>query len=93
MSEISKRIKLLRENLGLGQGLFAKAVGVKKSTIVAIELERQRVPENILEAMTKKWPQYTLWLMTGEITGVNNQIIPEMKNNIPFYFKWQRVET
>ena len=79
MGNISSRIKPLREILGLGQELFGRAVGVKKTTITAIEHGRQRVTEGIIEAIAEKWPQYIFWFVSGKTDEKNGHISPEIE--------------
>lgn len=39
-----------------------------------------RVPKGeMLEAVCKKWPKYTLWLMTGQTNELCEQVSPEIE--------------
>ncbi len=79
MGNIANRIRPLRESLNLGRDRFASRIGVKKQLLINVELGRQRVTEELLEAIADLWPHYSLWLLTGTVDPDNGQISPEIE--------------
>jgi len=77
--EINKRIRFLRDSLGLGRQAFADKTGIKKQTIENIERESQKVNGEQLKAIGEKWPEYRFWLAWGETIPEAGQISPELE--------------
>ena len=77
--EINKRIRQLRDSLGLGRQAFADKTGIKKQTIENIEREAQKVNGEHLKAIGKNWPEYKFWLAWGETMPECGQISPELE--------------
>lgn len=73
----NKRIRRLRDHLGLGRNDFAEKTGLPKKTIENIEQEKQKVYAWHVEAIAKKWNEYGYWLMTGLTIPEAGQISPE----------------
>ena len=73
----AKRIRELRDHLGLGRHAFAEETGIKKKTLENIELDHQKVYAEHLEAIGNRWPQYRFWLYSGETLEAAGQISPE----------------
>ncbi|WP_435105866.1 helix-turn-helix domain-containing protein [Arhodomonas sp. AD133] len=76
MSSIGDRIKELRDSQGLGRTRFAEELGVSMRTIEGIERRGSSPRGEVLEAVAKKWPQYSYWLLTGQTLPEQGQISP-----------------
>ncbi|MBE0507537.1 MAG: helix-turn-helix transcriptional regulator [Marinospirillum sp.] len=75
-SSLAKKIREIREAETSGRHEFSELLDIPKKTIEGIE-QTGRVPKgDILEAICKKWPQYTLWLMTDQVNEAAGQISP-----------------
>ena len=77
--EINKRIRLLRDTLGLGRQAFADKTGLKKQTVENIEREAQKVNGEQLKAIGNEWPEYKYWLAWGEVLPEAGQISPQLE--------------
>lgn len=78
-SDLAKKIRLIREAETSGRAEFSQVIGIAKKTLEGIE-QTGRVPKgDLLEAVCKQWPKYTLWLMTGEVNEEAGQISPEIE--------------
>lgn len=78
-SELAQKIRLIREVETSGRGEFSQLIGIAKKTLEGIE-QTGRVPKgDLLEAICKQWPKYTLWLMTGQVDEVCGQVSPELE--------------
>ena len=74
-----KKIEKIRKAENLSQAKLCKVLDVNLS---AYEKARQRKSEakgNLLRKVCNKFPEYTLWLMTGIVQPENDQISPEIK--------------
>lgn len=64
-SDLFHRFKEVQERSGLTMKAFSDAIAVSENTLRTI-WKRQSTPKGeILEATCQKWPEYTMWLMTG----------------------------
>lgn len=77
--EINKRIRILRDALGLGRQAFADKTGIKKQTIEHLEREAQKVNGEHLQAIGTQFPEYRYWLAYGETLPEAGQISPELE--------------
>lgn len=75
----NKRIRELRDHLGLGRGEFSEITGIPKKTIENIEQENQNVYAWHCEVICEKWPEYGYWLCTGKTLTEAGQISPELE--------------
>ena len=75
--QINERIREIREYLNLGRKEFERNTGIKRETIQAIELKRQLANSTHLSGICKKWPRFSVWLLTGETDPSNGQTSPE----------------
>jgi transcriptional regulator with XRE-family HTH domain len=64
---IGKKIRTIRECLGMGRGEFADKTGINKGTLIGIETIEREVMSGVLIAITKLWPQYAAYLLTDEV--------------------------
>lgn len=76
MSTINQRIRELREHLGLGRTEFAELVGTNRKRLQNVERGLQKPPSDLLEAIASEWPQYSVWLLTGQTPKESVQISP-----------------
>ncbi len=76
---INKRIRILRDALGLGRQAFADKTGIKKQTIESIEREAQQVNGEHLEKIGNGFPEYGYWLAYGKTLPEAGQISPELE--------------
>lgn len=77
--ESNKRIRELRDYLGLGRGEFAEKTGLPKKTIENLEQENQKAYVWHIEEIAKTWPEYSYWLTTGQTLPEAGQISPELE--------------
>lgn len=75
----NRRIRELRDSLGLGRHAFSEMTGIEKRTIENIELEKQKVYAWHIEAIQAVWPQYGYWIATGLTLPNAGQISPEIE--------------
>lgn len=76
MGEINKRIKKIREKEGLSRTKFAELIGTTERKMQNVEQELQRVQDDLIESIIKKFPQYAYWLVTGLTIPSAGQISP-----------------
>jgi len=76
---IGAKIRAIRECEGLSRPKFSDATGINKETIVTTEVGRNEPKAGVLEKVCAAFPQYTLWLMTGQINPEGGQISPDIK--------------
>ncbi len=76
---INKRVRILRDALDLGRHAFAEKTGLKKQTIEHIEMERQKINGEQLQAIGNQFPEYRYWLAYGETLPEAGQISPELE--------------
>ncbi|MCD1652122.1 hypothetical protein K8090_10995 [Halomonas meridiana] len=78
-SDLAQKIREIREVETSGRGEFSQLIGIAKKTLEGIE-QTGRVPKgDLLEAVCKQWPKYTLWLMTGMTDEACGQVSPEIE--------------
>ena len=73
---IGKRIRQIREHVGKGRQAFSKELGIPKQTLINVETKDSNFGVNIARKVCELYPQYTLWLMTGNTASKTGQIIP-----------------
>lgn len=73
-----EKIRQIREHLGLNRTEFEAETGVPAKTWANIELGKQKANEDHLQAITRKWPQFAYWLMTGLTQPEVGNISPEL---------------
>lgn len=64
--DINKRIKELRQALGLSQPAFAQRISISNGYIAAIELGNRRVNDRIIKLVCSEFNVSERWLRTGE---------------------------
>lgn len=75
----SEKLKEIREVHGLGRKGFSDETGIPIRTIEGIE-QRGTIPRtDIAQKVCKRWPEYTLWLMTDQIDESCGQVNPELE--------------
>lgn len=78
-SDLARKIREIREAETSGRAEFSQVIGIAKKTLEGIE-QTGRVPKgDLLEAICRQWPQYTLWLMTDQVNEVAGQVSPEIE--------------
>lgn len=75
----NKRIRELRDHLGMGRGEFAEKTGIPKKTIENVEQEKQKAYAWHSEAIAKVWPEYAYWITTGMTLPEAGQTSPEIE--------------
>lgn len=78
-SELTKRMREIREAETSGRHEFSQLVGINKKTLESLEQTGRAPKGELLEAVCAQWPQYTLWLMTGQVNEEAGQISPEIE--------------
>ncbi|SNS03313.1 Helix-turn-helix domain-containing protein [Methylobacillus rhizosphaerae] len=63
-SAVGKKIRAIRENLGMGRQEFADTTGIPKGTLIGIEQDRHEPKAGVLEAIADHWPEYAAYLLT-----------------------------
>lgn len=74
-----KKIRQIRESLGLGRQEFCDQTGIAKGTLVHIETGKHEPNLKAVKAITNVWPEYTMWLMTDTTIPEAGQISPEIE--------------
>lgn len=64
--DINKRIKELRQEIGLSQPAFAQRISISNGYIAAIELGNRRVNDRIIKLVCSEFNVNENWLRTGE---------------------------
>lgn len=78
-SDLARKVRLIREAETAGRAEFSQIIGVAKKTIESIEQSGRPPKGEMLEAICRRWPQYTLWLMTDQVNTELGQISPDQK--------------
>lgn len=76
MSTIHERIQQLRESTGMGRTRWSRLVGISERALTGIEYDGRKPGADILAAIAEKYPQYILWILTGEADSKCRQIKP-----------------
>lgn len=61
-----KRIRFVREHLGLGRAEFCTKTGIPKQSLINYETERTKANAEVLGAIAKVWPEFAAYLLTDE---------------------------
>jgi hypothetical protein len=77
--EANKRIRILREHLGMGRTEFGDKLGINRQNLQNIELEKQKATAWLIEAIAKEWKEYGYWVATGLTIPEAGQISPEIE--------------
>ena len=75
--KISEKLKLIRKTEGYTQVKLAKVLGITERSYQELEYGKTHPAGKTFEKLCKKFPEYTLWLMTGKTSG--DQIDPFIK--------------
>lgn len=78
-SDLAQKMREIREVETSGRAEFAQLIGFNKKTVESIEQAGRAPKGEMLEAVCKKWPKYTLWLMTGQTNELCEQVSPEIE--------------
>lgn len=78
-SELTRRMREIREVETSGRHEFSQLVGINKKTLESLEQTGRAPKGELLEAVCNIWPKYTLWLMTGQVNEVAGQVSPEIE--------------
>jgi len=70
------KIKAIRKKLKFTQAGFAKHLDIPASSYQRYELGSSEVTSGALFKITRCFPEYTLWLMTGQVNIAAGQISP-----------------
>lgn len=87
MSELSNRIRKLRQKRGLSQEIFAKALGVSRSHISTIETGAARPSKQLIKSICREFGVREEWLLEGknllgEEDGLSNDEIDDFELDI-----------
>lgn len=63
---LHEKIRLIREVESLTRPEFARLTGVPSRTIEAIENKGSIPRGDVIEKISRQWPQYSYWLVTGK---------------------------
>ncbi len=74
----ARRMKLLRKTKGYTQKDFAKLLKIGYSTYQQYEMETVEPKNKFTQRLCKTFPEYTLWLMTGDLEELR-QIDPYLQ--------------
>lgn len=74
--DANKRIKELRNHLGLSRDDFAIKAGFKSSQLANIEQEKMLAPAWYIQSISETWPEYGYWIATGKELPSAGQISP-----------------
>lgn len=87
---IGKKIRLIRENLGLSQAKFAQLTDIPKISLQGYEMERSGISEaNLLKITTHpQLKHYALWLVSG--TDHEDEVAALVQETPPEYFSTDR---
>lgn len=73
----NERIRLIRDAEGLGRKAMADLIGTTRTRLENVEHGLQKTPSDILEGISKAFPQYAYWLISGSELPEAGQISPE----------------
>ncbi len=75
---IGKKIRNVREAIGIGRQEFVNKTGIPKNTLIQMEVNDREVKSGALIAIAKAFPQYAAYLLTDEL-GIK-QKNPELES-------------
>lgn len=78
---VFEKIELIRQSAGLTQNEFAERVGVSVNTLIAVKSRGSSPRFDVLEKICEVWPEYGLWLITGETEPLAGQYEPGRKGS------------
>lgn len=67
---IGKKIRNIREALGMGRQEFVEKTGIPKNSLIGIEVSKHEPGAKVLIAIAQAWPEYAAYLLTDEIDVV-----------------------
>lgn len=73
---LREKVAELRGKLGLTRAEFCEKVGIPNGTLVSIELRGNAPGAEIITKIIETFPQYALWLTTGETEYIAGQFEP-----------------
>lgn len=81
---IGKKIRNVRETLGMGRAEFAEKTGINKGTLIGIEVSEREAMSGILIAIATAFPQYAAYLLTDDV-GIEqkNPEVEELQRELP----------
>ncbi|WP_435103629.1 helix-turn-helix domain-containing protein [Arhodomonas sp. AD133] len=65
MLTLATRLRAIRQSTGMGRTRFGEYVGVPWRTIENIEQKGSTPRGDVLAAVAAKFPEYSVWLLTG----------------------------
>jgi transcriptional regulator with XRE-family HTH domain len=74
------RIRTIREHFGYSRRDMERETGIPAKTWENVENGIQKVNEDHIEAITKRWPQFAYWLVIGKTQPEAGNISPEIKD-------------
>lgn len=75
----AEKLKEIRDLHGLGRKAFSDETGIPIRTIEGIE-QRGTIPRtDIAQKVCRRWPEYSLWLMTDQVNEEAGQLSPEIE--------------
>ena len=74
--ELGAKFKIIRKKHKFTQVNFAKELDIPFGSYQKYELGQYEVASSALLKITEKFPEYTLWLMTGQVNIPAGQITP-----------------
>lgn len=69
---VNKRIKIVRQTLGLTQKKFANRIAISVSYLAEMELESKKVNERIIRLISMEFNINEHWIKTGEGSMYND---------------------
>jgi transcriptional regulator with XRE-family HTH domain len=63
---MGEKLRMIRESVGDSRAAFGKRLGFDGTLITNIEQGKQRVREDVIEAIDREMPEYVYWLVTGK---------------------------
>lgn len=74
-----EKLRQIRETECDGRKTFGEKINVSMNTIKKYE-ERNTPPKwEVIEAILKVWPEYTMWLIHDETNAESGQVSPDIK--------------
>ncbi|GAB6069686.1 hypothetical protein JCM30760_07830 [Thiomicrorhabdus hydrogeniphila] len=77
--DIYERIKKIRKTTKMSQPEFSIFCGLKGNEISSLENRKQKASNETLEKIGEKYPEYRIWLLTGEEFEEKGHISPMTK--------------